>query len=93
MTFYSKNKRLPATQTLEFQGSSGTGRLLLVKGAGYLKKLKRFSNGPPHFILAFLKMTPIAMETTNILATNLVEVRHRESNLHERPPLVSDHLP
>ena len=46
-------KRVPATQTLEFQGSSGTGRLLLVKGAGYLKKLKRFSNGPPHFILAF----------------------------------------
>ena len=46
-------KRLPATQTLEFQDSSGTGRLLLVRGAGYLRKLKRFSNGPPHFILAF----------------------------------------
>ena len=44
--------RLPATQTLEFQGSSGTGRLLLVKGAGYLRKLKIFSNGPPHFIIA-----------------------------------------
>ena len=47
MTFYSKNKRLPATQTLEFQGSSGTGRLLLVKGAGYLKKLKDFQTDLP----------------------------------------------
>ena len=39
-------KRVPATQTLEFQGSSWTGRLLLVRGAGYLRKR------PPHFIIA-----------------------------------------
>ena len=56
------------------------------------KSLKIFKRTSP-FHPSFLKMTPIAMETTNILATNLVEVRHRESNLHERPPLVSDHLP
>ena len=45
-------KRVPATQTLEFQGSSWTGRLLLVRGAGYLRKLKNISNRPPHFIIA-----------------------------------------
>ena len=45
-------KRVPATQILEFQGSSWTGRLLLVRGAGYLRKLKNISNRPPHFIIA-----------------------------------------
>ena len=45
-------KRVPATQTLEFQGFSWTGRLLLVRGAGYLRKLKNISNRPPRFIIA-----------------------------------------
>ena len=45
-------KRVPETQTLEFQGSSWTGRLLLVRGPGYLRKLKNISNRPPHFIIA-----------------------------------------
>ena len=45
-------KRVPETQTLEFQGSSWTGRLLIVRGAGYLRKLKNISNRPPHFIIA-----------------------------------------
>ena len=37
-----------ATQTLEFQGSSGTGRLQLVKGAGYLRNgLKDFQTDLP----------------------------------------------
>ena len=48
-------KRLPATQTLEFQGLEGTGRLLLVRAAGYLRKLKNILNRPPHFILALYK--------------------------------------
>ena len=48
-------KRLPATQTLEFQGFEGTGRLLLVRAAGYLRKLKNILNRPPHFILALYK--------------------------------------
>ena len=45
-------KKVPETQTLEFQGSSWTGRLLLVRGADYLRKLKNISNRPPHFIIA-----------------------------------------
>ena len=47
-------KRLPATYTLELQGFDGTCHLLLVRGAGYLRKLKNISNRPPHFIIALI---------------------------------------
>ena len=35
ITFF---KRLPASYTLELYGFEGTGHLLLMRGAGYLKK-------------------------------------------------------
>ena len=88
-------KRLPATQTLEFQGFEGTGRLLLVRAAGYLRKLKNILNRPPHFILALYKWPPLLWKLRNSSykscrsSTHTVEPPWATTSRIKRPPLIT----